>query len=85
MLDLTCMSGVQLCILRFMASLMRRVGENLTFFEMMIRARAKREIVIGYKNFNMAKPEVNPKNKDERSLNVDDTAAFVVMALGLPA
>lgn len=50
---------------------------------MMIRARAKREIVIGYKNFNMLKPEVNPKNKDEALLNVDDTAAFVVMALGL--
>ena len=61
-----------------------RIGENLTFYEMMIRARAKHEIVIGYKNFNMLKPEVNPKNKDERSLNVDDTAAFVVMALGLP-
>lgn len=50
----------------------------------MIRARAKREIVIGYKNFSMTKPEVNPKNKDDRVLNVDDTAALVVMALGLP-
>lgn len=61
-----------------------RVGENLNFYEMMIRGRVKREIVIGYKNFDMAKPIVNPKNKHARNLNVDDTAAFVVLALGMP-
>lgn len=62
-----------------------RVGENLNFYEMMIRGRVKREIVIGYKNFDMAKPAVNPKNKEARILNVDDTAAFVVLALGIPS
>jgi hypothetical protein len=61
------------------------VGENLNFYEMMIRSRVKREIVIGYKNFDMSKPAVNPKNKDARILNVDDTAVFVVLALGIPS
>lgn len=59
------------------------MGENLNFYEMMVRGRVKREIVIGYKNFDMIKPEVNPKNKGARILNVDDTAAFVVLALGM--
>ena len=45
----------------------------------------KREIVIGYKNFDMAKPAVNPKDKEARILNVDDTAAFVVLAMGIPS
>lgn len=58
------------------------MGESLNFFEMMVRARAKQEIVIGYKNFDMVKPAVNPKNKEDRILNVDDTAAFVVLARG---
>ena len=61
------------------------MGENLNFFEMMIRGRTKREIVIGYKNFDMAKPAVNPKDKVARILNVDDTAAFVVLGLGMPS
>lgn len=62
-----------------------RVGENLNFYEMMLRGRDKREVVIGYKNFDMSKPAVNPKNKSARILNVDDTAAFVVLALGMPS
>ena len=60
-----------------------RVGETLSFYDMMIRARAKREIVIGFKNFGMTKPVVNPKDKASRILNIEDTAAFVVLALGL--
>lgn len=51
----------------------------------MIRGRVKREIIIGYKNFDMMKPIVNPKDKDARILNVDDTAALVVLAMGIPS
>ena len=61
------------------------MGEHLNFYEMMIRGRVKREIVIGYKNFDMAKPAVNPKDKESRILNVDDTAAFVVLSMGILA
>ena len=60
------------------------MGEDLNFFELMIRCRVKREIVIGYKNFDMEKPAVNPKDKSARILNVEDTACIVVMAKGTP-
>lgn len=61
----------------------RRPSETLNFYEVLLRARARQEIVIGYKNFGMDKPVVNPKDKDARVLSVDLTDTLVVLSLGL--
>ncbi|KAK9813412.1 hypothetical protein WJX73_006994 [Symbiochloris irregularis] len=58
-------------------------SEVLNFYEVLLRARARQEIVIGYKNFGMDKPVVNPKNKEERVLSVDLTDTLVVLSYGL--
>lgn len=55
----------------------------LNFYEVLLRGRARQEIVIGYKNFGMDKPVVNPKNKQERVLSVDLTDTLVVLSYGL--
>ena len=60
-----------------------RASEVLNFYEVLLRARARQEIVIGYKNFGMDKPVVNPKNKEERVLSVDLTDTLVVLSYGL--
>lgn len=60
-----------------------RPSEVLNFYEVLLRARARQEIIIGYKNFGMDKPVVNPKNKEERILSVDLTDTLVVLSLGL--
>jgi hypothetical protein len=56
-------------------------GERLCFFDVMARARSRREIVLGYKPFGM-RPLVNPKNKSARVITRADTEGFVVMAEG---
>lgn len=41
-------------------------GEELSFYEIIFRARQKREIVIGYRLANAERAVINPPNKNER-------------------
>lgn len=38
-------------------------GEELSFYEVLLRARQRREIVIGYRLANAEKAVINPPNK----------------------
>lgn len=54
--------------------------EELCFYEIMIRARQRREIVIGYRLANTERAIINPPEKSEpRKWSHDDV--FVVIAL----
>nr|TKS16439.1 hypothetical protein D5086_0000023390 [Populus alba] len=41
-------------------------GEELSFYEVLLRARQRREIVIGYRAANAEKAVINPPAKSER-------------------
>ncbi|KAK0608476.1 hypothetical protein LWI29_031250 [Acer saccharum] len=43
-----------------------RDSEELSFFEVLLRARQRREIVIGYRLFNTERAIINPSSKSER-------------------
>ncbi|TXG72687.1 hypothetical protein EZV62_001266 [Acer yangbiense] len=43
-----------------------RDSEELSFFEVLLRARQRREIVIGYRLFNAERAVINPSSKGER-------------------
>ena len=57
-----------------------RHGECLNFYEVMLRARERNEIVLGFRNSGMRAPVLNPKNKSERMLALGATTSFVTMA-----
>ncbi|KAG5560988.1 hypothetical protein RHGRI_004122 [Rhododendron griersonianum] len=61
------------------ADLYIREGEELSFYEVLLRARQRREIVIGYRLANAEKAVINPPAKNEqRRWSVKDV--FVVIA-----
>ncbi|XP_026444867.1 ion channel CASTOR-like isoform X2 [Papaver somniferum] len=53
--------------------------EELNFFEVLLRARQRKEIVIGYRLANAERAVINPPNKSERR-NWSSKDAFVVIA-----
>ncbi|KAM7277836.1 hypothetical protein ACFE04_004970 [Oxalis oulophora] len=48
------------------ADLYLREGEELSFYEVLLRARQRREIVIGYRSVNAERAIINPPAKTER-------------------
>lgn len=61
------------------ADLYIRDGEELSFYEVLLRARQRREIVIGYRLANADKAVINPPAKNEQQRwSVKDV--FVVIA-----
>ena len=48
------------------ADLYLREGEELSFYEIILRARLRREIVIGYRLANAERAVTNPPAKSER-------------------
>ena len=48
------------------ADLYLREGEELSFYEILLRARRRREIVIGYRFANAERAVINPPAKSER-------------------
>jgi hypothetical protein len=52
--------------------------EELSFYEIMMRARRRQEIVIGYHRVFKERPVINPPNKATRKLwSLDDS--FIVL------
>lgn len=62
-----------------------RDGEVKSFFEVMVRAREKEEIVVGVKRRGRKAPELNPKDKDALVLSLKSVTSFVVIITGAPA
>lgn len=61
------------------ADLYLREGEELSFYEVLLRGRQRREVVIGYRLANTEKAVINPPGKTERrKWSVKDV--FVVIA-----
>lgn len=61
------------------ADLYLKEGEELSFYEILLRARQRREIVIGYRIGNVQKAVINPPGKlEKRRWSVKDV--FVVIA-----
>ncbi|XP_076959776.1 ion channel CASTOR-like isoform X2 [Bidens hawaiensis] len=61
------------------ADLYIKEGEELSFYEILLRARQRREIVIGYRSGNVEKAVINPPGKmEKRRWSVKDV--FVVIA-----
>lgn len=48
------------------ADLYLREGEEMSFYEIMLRARQRREIVIGYRIANAERAVINPPAKSDR-------------------
>ncbi|XP_016900285.2 ion channel CASTOR-like [Cucumis melo] len=48
------------------ADLYLREGEELSFYEVLLRARQRREVVIGYRSANAERAVINPPAKNER-------------------
>lgn len=48
------------------ANLYLRESDKLSFYEIMLRARQRREIVIGYRLANAERAVINPPAKSER-------------------
>ncbi|RZC75380.1 hypothetical protein C5167_050862 [Papaver somniferum] len=61
------------------ANLYLHEEEELNFFEVLLRARQRKEIVIGYRLANAERAVINPPNKSERR-NWSSKDAFVVIA-----
>ncbi|KAE8734065.1 monocopper oxidase-like protein SKS1-like [Hibiscus syriacus] len=49
-----------------LAELYLHEGEELSFYEILLRARQRREIVIGYRLVNAERAVINPPAKNER-------------------
>jgi hypothetical protein len=61
-----------------------REGEVKSFFEIMLRAREKEEIVVGLKRHGpRAAPELNPADKHVASLSLQTVRSFVVVLTGV--
>lgn len=61
------------------AGLYLREGEELSFYEIMVRGRRRREIVIGYRSAKAERAIINPPSKSDRQRwSVKDV--FVVIA-----
>jgi len=61
------------------ADLYLREGEEMNFYEIILRARQRKEIVIGYRLANAERAVINPPNKDvRRKWSTKDV--FVVIA-----
>lgn len=61
------------------AKLYLREGEELSFYEVLLRGRQRREVVIGYRLVNTEKAMINPLGKTERrKWSTEDV--FVVIA-----
>ena len=60
-----------------------REGEVKSFFEVMIRAREKEEIVVGLKLKGHKAPQLNPKGKAEQVLSLKTVSSFVVILTGV--
>ncbi len=54
-----------------------------SFFEVMVRAREKEEIVVGLKRKGQKVPELNPKGKDDPCLSLKNITSFVVIITGV--
>ncbi|KAK3001912.1 hypothetical protein RJ639_020738, partial [Escallonia herrerae] len=61
------------------ADLYLREGEELSFYEVLLRARQRREIVIGYRLANAEKAVINPPGKNEQR-RWSEKDVFVVIA-----
>lgn len=57
-----------------------RDGERISFFEIMMRGRSKKEIVIGLKDKYEALPNINPKDKTSSMYSQENVEAFIVLA-----
>lgn len=62
---------------------MCRDGEVKSFFEVMIRAREKEEILVGLKLKGHKSPLLNPKGKAEQTLSLKTVSSFVVILTGV--
>ena len=61
------------------ADLYLREGEELSFYEVLLRGRQRREVMIGYRLANTEKAVINPSAKTEkRKWSIKDV--FVVIA-----
>ncbi|BDA49994.1 Ion channel DMI1 [Coccomyxa sp. Obi] len=65
------------------ASRYLREGETKSFFEVMVRAREKEEILVGVKRRGHKSPELNPPHKDEPTLSLRSVTSFVVIITGV--
>ncbi|KAK9903321.1 hypothetical protein WJX75_002746 [Coccomyxa subellipsoidea] len=65
------------------ASRYLREGEVKSFFEVMVRAREKEEILVGVKRKGEKMPELNPKDKDDPCLSLKTVTSFVVIITGV--
>lgn len=54
-----------------------------SFFEVMIRAREKEEILVGLKPKGHKSPQLNPKDKAEQTLSLKTVSSFVVILTGV--
>lgn len=73
------MQGNELCIKP--AEFYLYDQEELCFFDIMVRGRQRREIVIGYRDAATERAVINPANKLEpRKWSIDDV--FVVISSG---
>lgn len=61
------------------ADLYLREEEELSFYEIILRARQRKEIVIGYRVANAERAVINPTNKDVRR-KWSSKDVFVVIA-----
>ena len=62
---------------------MCRDGEVKSFFEVMIRAREKEEILVGLKPKGHKSPQLNPQCKAEKTLSLKTVSSFVVILTGV--
>ncbi|CAL5222099.1 g4408 [Coccomyxa viridis] len=65
------------------ASRYLRDGEVKSFFEVMVRAREKEEILVGLKLKGQKSPVLNPKGKAEQALSLKTVSSFVVILTGV--
>ena len=60
-----------------------RDGEVKSFFEVMVRAREKEEILVGLKLKGQKSPVLNPKGKAEQTLSLKTVSSFVGILTGV--
>jgi len=60
-----------------------REGEVKSFFEIMVRAREKEEILVGLKYKGHKSPQLNPKSKAEQVLSLKTVSSLVVILTGV--